>query len=136
MRTLAIIIATSLTILAAGCGGSATGDSSTQSEPASNDAKIEQATQSETSEDELRAKLDDKLKLYSSSSVTDEKDTFKLESGDLCSLDGIYVGDTTDYAGEDNALMSPDGTAMVEVLAYEDDSTAACMSAARDALGW
>lgn len=134
MRRLVRTTTTLLAVLAAGCGGGSSGGGSGGGAPASNDAKIHHAEQAESSASDLHAKLDTALRLHHYAGVDD---VYELSNGGRCDIDGIYVGDQAQiYANESNALVSPDGNAVVEVGFFEGTPTSQCMQAAKDALGW
>lgn len=127
--TRAALSTLAMLLVLSGCG------SSSPTSPESNNAKIQQAQQGESSARELHAKLETTLGLHHYAGVNN---VFTLpDSGKPCDIDGIYVGrEAQVYADESNALTSPDGAAVVEVGRFEGTPMSDCMSAVQRALGW
>lgn len=123
--TLAVLVGT-----IAGCGGATTHNGTANS----NDAKIRQAQRNETDADALHATLQTKLSLHHYAGVDD---VFDLATVGTCSIDGISTGDqATLYADDPDALNAPDGSATVQVTAFQGTDTSECLAAVKSALGW
>lgn len=133
-----LVVALSVALLVAGCGG---GGSSHNS----NESKINEARKSEASAEQIREKLKKALQLHPYAGVDDaftlppgRPDVHLGESGKECSIDLIKVGrDAVQaYSSDTNVLVSPDGTAMVKVGTFLGTPKSDCLEAARQALGW
>ena len=111
----------------------------------SNEAKIQNAQQAEQIANDLKARLRNKLQTHEYAGVPDaftvpvgSSDVHLGEEGqgvEQCSVEDLRTGPDAQTPDPD-VLVSPDGAVALDVSAFQGSSSAKCLSAAKDALGW